>query len=385
MNAPIRVLVVDDSAVVRQVMSEILSAAPGIEVVGTASDPIFAMAKMRRDWPDVITLDVEMPRMDGISFLRQLMAERPTPVIVCSTLTSRGAETTMQALAAGAVSIIAKPTLGLKGFLNDSAQELVAAVRAAARANLRALRAGAGAGGPRASARMASGSGAATGAATGAALARLGAATGTTPAAASPARAEAMAETTDRIIALGTSTGGTQALEAVLRGLPRTVPGIVVVQHMPEKFTAMFAQRLDQVCALEVLEAQDGQRVIPGRVLIAPGGRHMTLRRSGAQYLVEVRDGPPVNRHRPSVDVLFRSVARCAGRNALGVIMTGMGDDGARGLREMFDAGAQTIAQDEASSVVFGMPKEAIRLGAASRILALQSIGPALEQYARGA
>lgn len=381
MNAPIRVLVVDDSAVVRQVMSEILSAAPGIEVVGTASDPIFAMAKMRRDWPDVITLDVEMPRMDGISFLRQLMAERPTPVIVCSTLTSRGAETTMQALAAGAVSIIAKPTLGLKGFLNDSAQELVAAVRAAARANLRALRAGAGAGGPRASARMASGSGAATGAA----LARLGAATGTTPAAASPARAEAMAETTDRIIALGTSTGGTQALEAVLRGLPRTVPGIVVVQHMPEKFTAMFAQRLDQVCALEVLEAQDGQRVIPGRVLIAPGGRHMTLRRSGAQYLVEVRDGPPVNRHRPSVDVLFRSVARCAGRNALGVIMTGMGDDGARGLREMFDAGAQTIAQDEASSVVFGMPKEAIRLGAASRILALQSIGPALEQYARGA
>ena len=385
MTAPIRVLVVDDSAVVRQVMSEILSAAPGIEVVGTASDPIFAMARMRRDWPDVITLDVEMPRMDGISFLRQLMAERPTPVIVCSTLTSRGAETTMQALAAGAVSIIAKPTLGLKGFLNDSAQELVAAVRAAARANLRALRAGAGAGGPRASARMASGSGAATGAATGAALARLGAATWTTPAAASPARAEAMAETTDRIIALGTSTGGTQALEAVLRGLPRTVPGIVVVQHMPEKFTAMFAQRLDQVCALEVLEARDGQRVIPGRVLIAPGGRHMTLRRSGAQYLVEVRDGPPVNRHRPSVDVLFRSVARCAGRNALGVIMTGMGDDGARGLREMFDAGAQTIAQDEASSVVFGMPKEAIRLGAASRILALPSIGPALEQYARGA
>lgn len=228
---------------------------------------------------------------------------------------------------------------------------------------------------------MASGSGAATGAA----LARLAAATGKAPAAAPPVCAEVMAETTDRIIALGTSTGGTQALEAVLRGLPRTVPGIVVVQHMPEKFTAMFAQRLDQVCALEVLEAQDGQRVIPGRVLIAPGGRHMTLRRSGAQYLVEVRDGPPVNRHRPSVDVLFRSVARCAGRNALGVIMTGMGDDGARGLREMFDAGAQTIAQDEASSVVFGMPKEAIRLGAASRILALQSIGPALEQYARGA
>lgn len=423
MNAPIRVLVVDDSAVVRQVVSEILSAAPGIEVVGTASDPLFAMAKMRRDWPDVITLDVEMPRMDGISFLRQLMAERPTPVIVCSTLTSRGAETTMQALAAGAVSIIAKPTLGLKGFLTDSAQELVAAVRAAARANLRALRAGAGVGGGGPGVGGRAGSGAEIGSATGpggagvaaapgvgvaaargaagagpagsgarggsngapgGALARPAAATAIVPAAAAaPARAEAMAETTDRIIALGTSTGGTQALEAVLRGLPRTVPGIVVVQHMPEKFTAMFAQRLDQVCALEVLEARDGQRVLPGRVLIAPGGRHMTVRRSGAQYLVEVRDGPPVNRHRPSVDVLFRSVARCAGRNALGVIMTGMGDDGARGLREMFDAGAQTIAQDEASSVVFGMPKEAIRLGAATRILALQAIGPAIEQYTR--
>ncbi len=412
MTAPIRVLVVDDSAVVRQVMSEILSAAPGIEVVGTASDPIFAMAKMRRDWPDVITLDVEMPRMDGISFLRQLMAERPTPVIVCSTLTSRGAETTMQALAAGAVSIIAKPTLGLKGFLNDSAQELVAAVRAAARANLRALRAGAGVGlggvggragagaevgsaaaagsgfgvvparglagagpgGPRASAGTASGSGAAIGAATGTALARLAAATGTAPAAAPPVRAEAMAETTDRIIALGTSTGGTQALEVVLRGLPRTVPGIVVVQHMPEKFTAMFAQRLDQVCALEVLEAQDGQRVIPGRVLIATGGRHMTLRRSSAQYLVEVRDGPPVNRHRPSVDVLFRSVARCAGRNALGVIMTGMGDDGARGLKEMREAGAHTYAQDEESCVVFGMPKEAIKLDAVEHVVSLDEI-----------
>lgn len=360
--------------------------------------------------------------MDGISFLRQLMAERPTPVIVCSTLTSRGAETTMQALAAGAVSIIAKPTLGLKGFLTDSAQELVAAVRAAARANLRALRAGAGVGGGGPGVGGRAGSGAEIGSATGpggagvaaapgvgvaaargaagagpagsgarggsngapgGALARPAAATAIVPAAVAPARAEAMAETTDRIIALGTSTGGTQALEAVLRGLPRTVPGIVVVQHMPEKFTAMFAQRLDQVCALEVLEARDGQRVLPGRVLIAPGGRHMTVRRSGAQYLVEVRDGPPVNRHRPSVDVLFRSVARCAGRNALGVIMTGMGDDGARGLREMFDAGAQTIAQDEASSVVFGMPKEAIRLGAATRILALQAIGPAIEQYTR--
>lgn len=364
MTTPIRVLIVDDSAVVRQVMSDILGKAPGVEVIGTASDPLFALAKMRRDWPDVITLDIEMPRMDGISFLRKVMAERPTPVIVCSTLTMRGAETTMQALAAGAVSIIAKPTLGLKGFLNESARELVTAVRAAAGANLRALRAPAAAG--------------VREAAPGSALPRLASATGL-PALAS----SSMADTTDRIIALGTSTGGTQALEAVLRSLPPTVPGIVVVQHMPEKFTALFAQRLNHICALEVLEAQDGQRVMPGRALIAPGGRHMSVRRSGAQYLVEVRDGPPVNRHRPSVDVLFRSVAKCAGRNALGVIMTGMGDDGARGLREMFDAGAQTIAQDEASSVVFGMPKEAIRLGAAGRVLGLQSIAPAIEQYSR--
>ena len=192
-----------------------------------------------------------------------------------------------------------------------------------------------------------------------------------------------MADTTDRIIALGTSTGGTQALEAVLRSLPPTVPGIVVVQHMPEKFTALFAQRLNHICALEVLEAQDGQRVMPGRALIAPGGRHMSVRRSGAQYLVEVRDGPPVNRHRPSVDVLFRSVAKCAGRNALGVIMTGMGDDGARGLREMFDAGAQTIAQDEASSVVFGMPKEAIRLGGVSRICTLDEVAELIARFGR--
>jgi len=349
MADPIRVMVVDDSAVVRQVMSEVLGRAPGIEVIATASDPIFALDRMKKCWPDVITLDVEMPRMDGITFLKQIMAERPTPVVVCSTLTGKGSETAMQALAAGAVAIITKPTLGLKDFLKGAADDLVAAVRGAARANMRAL-------------------GAST------------AARANAPVVPPPERVanSAMAETTDRIIAIGTSTGGTQALEAVLTRLPRTTPGIVVVQHMPEKFTALFAQRLNQICAMEVLEAVDGQRVIAGRVLIAPGGRHMSLRRNGAQYVVDVRDGPPVNRHKPSVDVLFRSVARCAGRNALGVIMTGMGDDGARGLREMRDAGSRTIAQDEASCVVFGMPKEAIKLDAAERILSLDQIPNAM-------
>ncbi len=362
-RGPIRVLIVDDSAVVRQVMGEVLRRAPGIEVIATASDPVFALDKMRQAWPDVILLDVEMPRMDGITFLKRIMAERPTPVIICSTLTSRGAETTMQALAAGAVSIITKPTLGLKHFLNDSAAELVGAVRSAARANMRAMKLVAATPGREGT------------------LAPAAAAGVSRPA--PGAGHEALAETTDRLIAIGTSTGGTQALEVVLRALPRTIPGIVVVQHMPEKFTELFAQRLNQVCAIEVLEAQDGQRVIAGRALIAPGGRHLTVRRSGAHYLVEVRDGPPVNRHRPSVDVLFRSVARYAGRNAMGVIMTGMGDDGARGLRELFDAGAATVAQDEASSVVFGMPKEAIRLGAAGRVLGLEAIAPALIQYGR--
>lgn len=377
MSKTIRVMVVDDSAVVRQVMSEVLRSAPDIEVIATASDPLFALDKMHKDWPDVITLDVEMPRMDGISFLRKIMAERPTPVVVCSTLTTRGGEVSLQALAAGAVSIITKPTLGLKGFLTDSAQALISAVRAAAGVNLRAL------------ARNAD-----PGPARGGAASKVQA----TPARASTAmpaaspgltglptsRRNSVFETTDRLIAIGTSTGGTQALETVLRVLPRTIPGIVVVQHMPEKFTALFSERLNQICDIEVLEAQDGMRVITGRALIAPGGRHMAVRRSGAQYVVEVRDGPPVNRHRPSVDVLFRSVARHAGRNALGIIMTGMGDDGARGLREMFDAGAQTIAQDEASSIVFGMPKEAIKLEAAQHILALSAIGPAMAQYGRG-
>jgi len=345
----IRVLVVDDSAVVRQVMTEILGREAGIRVIGSAPDPLFALERMRKEWPDVITLDVEMPRMDGVTFLRKIMAERPTPVVICSSLTMAGAETTMQALAAGAVSIITKPTLGLKDFLHESSNDVVAAVRAAAQSRVRNLS-------PRPAARpQARG-----------------------PEAGAAAGIQAMAKTTESIVAIGTSTGGTQALEAVLTALPATAPGIVIVQHMPEKFTASFAERLNSLCEIDVFEAKDGQRVVPGRALIAPGGKHMLLKRSGAQYHVEVVDGPVVNRHRPSVDVLFRSVAKYAGRNALGVIMTGMGDDGARGLKEMHDAGARTLAQDEETCVVFGMPKEAIKLGAVDRSLPLQQIAAAL-------
>ncbi len=349
MAGEIRVLVVDDSAVVRQVMTEILGREPGIRVIGAAPDPIFALERMRKDWPDVITLDVEMPRMDGVTFLKKIMAERPTPVVICSSLTQAGAETTMQALAAGAVSIIAKPTVGLKDFLRESSNDVVAAVRAAAVSRVRNL-------GARPAAQAAAGP--------------------KEP----PAGIHAMAKTTDSIVAIGTSTGGTQALEAVLTALPATAPGIVIVQHMPEKFTASFAARLNGLCEIDVFEAKDGQRVVPGRALIAPGGKHMLLKRSGAHYHVEVVDGPVVNRHRPSVDVLFRSVAKYAGRNALGVIMTGMGDDGARGLKEMHDAGARTLAQDEETCVVYGMPKEAVKLGAVERSLPLERIAAALVQ-----
>jgi two-component system chemotaxis response regulator CheB len=350
MSNEIRVLVVDDSAVVRQVMSAILGSAPGIRVIGAAADPLFALEKMRREWPDVITLDIEMPRMDGITFLKRLMSERPTPVVICSSLTRTGAETSMQALAAGALSIIAKPTLGVKSYLHDAAADVAAAVRAAARANLDAL----------------------------AGVRRQVAPRQSADAVLPPPGSQAMAHTTERIVAIGTSTGGTQALEVLLAGLPRVSPGLVIVQHMPEKFTASFAERLNALCEIEVLEASDGQRVLPGRALIAPGGRHMLVRRNGAQYVVEVRDGPPVNRHRPSVDVLFRSVARYAGKNALGLIMTGMGDDGARGLKEMHEAGARTLAQDEASCVVYGMPREAVKLGAVDRSLPLTALAGAL-------
>ena len=345
----IKVLLVDDSAVVRQVLQAVLDQEPDIQVIGAASDPIFAMEKMTREWPDVIVLDVEMPRMDGITFLKKIMAEHPTPVVICSTLTEKGAETTMQALAAGAVEIITKPKVGLKNFLQESSNDLVGAVRAAAQANVRrTIRAATPL--PQVAEKLN-------------ADAILPAAT-----------AHSMAQTTERIVAIGTSTGGTQALEAVLTALPRVCPGIVIVQHMPEKFTALFASRLNGLCQIEVREAKNNDRVMPGLALIAPGGKHMLLKRSGAYYHVEVVDGPLVNRHRPSVDVLFRSVAKFAGKNATGIIMTGMGDDGARGLKEMLDAGAPTVAQDEATCVVFGMPKEAIKMGAAKKIVPLHEM-----------
>jgi len=343
---PVKVLIVDDSAVVRQVLVAILGQDRNIKVIGHAMDPIFAMEKMAKEWPDVILLDVEMPRMDGLTFLRKIMAERPTPVIICSSLTAKGAETTMQALSAGAFAIFTKPTLGVKNYLEDASLDLVAAVRAAAGARmsrppiLRALSTP-----PKLSADAVLAPG-----------------------------TEAMVVTTDTFTAIGTSTGGTQALEFVLAALPRTCPGIVVVQHMPEHFTAAFAERLNGICEIEVREARTGDRVLAGRALIAPGGKHLVVKRSGAQYLAEVVSAPPVNRHCPSVDVLFRSVAKFAGKNATGVIMTGMGDDGARGLLEMKQAGARTLAQDEASCVVFGMPREAIKLGAADRVVALQQI-----------
>jgi two-component system chemotaxis response regulator CheB len=344
----IKVMVVDDSAVVRQVIQGILEGEPDIEVLGAASDPLFALDKMARNWPDVIILDIEMPRMDGLTFLRKLMSERPTAVVICSSLTEKGTETALQAMAAGAVEVITKPRSGLKDFLQQAAAELLSAVRGAAKANLRVLQARprpAVAPPPRCTADVIL-----------------------------PASGQAMAQTTERLVAIGTSTGGTQALEQVLTRLPRVCPGLVIVQHMPEKFTASFAERLNSLCAIEVREARNNDRVLPGLALIAPGGKHMVLKRSGAFYHVQVLDGPHVNRHRPSVDVLFRSVARFAGRNATGIIMTGMGDDGARGLKEMYDAGAETFAQDEASCVVFGMPREAIKLGGVNQVVALNEI-----------
>ncbi|ABC30440.1 Chemotaxis response regulator containing a CheY-like receiver domain and a methylesterase domain [Hahella chejuensis KCTC 2396] len=350
MNAKIKVLLVDDSAVVRQVLQQVLERDKNIEVIGAAADPIFAQLRMSKQWPDVIVLDVEMPRMDGITFLKKLMAERPTPVVMCSTLTSKGAQTSMKALAAGAVAVVAKPAVGVKEYLESAAGELIMEIKAAAKANMRNMPA-------------------ATASAQSMALPAKFSAD-----AVIPLRTGGVIAGANKIAALGTSTGGTQALEYVLTRLPRNCPGIVIVQHMPEKFTAAFAERLNSICELEILEAESGHQVAPGRALIAPGGKHMLLRRSGAQYFVEIMSGPPVNRHRPSVDVLFRSVAQAAGRNALGVIMTGMGDDGAKGLLEMRNAGALTIGQDERSCIVYGMPKEAAKIGAVTREISLERI-----------
>lgn len=351
----IKVLIVDDSAVVREVLGLMLNKASDIEVIGAVPDPIFAQQKMKAVWPDVVVLDIEMPRMDGLTFLRQIMAERPTPVVICSSLTEAGASITLEAMAAGAVSIVTKPTVRLKAFLEESAEQLIQEVRAAASARMGKV--------------QRKTSGAVQPTATHMPAPKL-----TADAVLAAPSGRELFRTTDHIIAIGTSTGGTQALEYLLPKLPNTLPGIAVVQHMPEKFTASFAQRLNTLCRAEVREAQTGDRLIPGVVLIAPGGRHLMVKRSGAQFLAEVKDGPLVSRHRPSVDVLFRSVAISAGRNAVGVIMTGMGDDGARGMREMYDAGARTIAQDEESCVVFGMPKEAISHGGVKDVMSLDAI-----------
>ena len=349
----ITVLIVDDSDVVRQTLKEVLSSDAEIEVIGTAGDPFVAAERISEQEPDVITLDIEMPRMDGLTFLKKIMSQHPIPVVICSSLADNGAQTTLRALEFGAVDIITKPRLGVKGFLEDSRITICDSVKAAASARLNIPR-------PR----------------------HIVEPKLTADAILAPAT-NAMLETTEKVVVVGASTGGTEALRALLETLPADTPGIVIVQHMPELFTRAFAARLDSLCSITVKEAETNDTVLRGRALIAPGNHHMLLKRSGARYYVDIKDGPLVCRHRPSVDVLFRSAARYAGQNGVGVILTGMGDDGARGMLEMKQAGAKTIAQDEATCVVFGMPKEAIKLGAADKVLPLQSIAGAILSCAR--
>jgi two-component system, chemotaxis family, protein-glutamate methylesterase/glutaminase len=350
MGKKVRVLIVDDSAVVRQTMSDILSSDPEIEVMATANDPFAAAEKLKAEIPDVITLDVEMPRMDGLTFLQKIMSQRPIPVVMCSSLTGKGTDTAFKALEYGAVDIVTKPRLGTKQFLEESKVRICDAVKAAAQAHLRPL--------------------------TKPTLRHEPKLTADAVLAKSSSGSKAMIQTTEKVVVVGASTGGTEALRIFLEAFPADAPGIVIVQHMPEQFTASFARRLDELCQISVKEAANNDTVVRGRALIAPGNYHCLLKRSGARYHVEVKDGPLVSRHRPSVDVLFRSAARYAGKNCVGVIMTGMGDDGARGMLEMKEAGAYTIAQDEATSVVYGMPKEALRLGGVERVLPLQQITP---------
>jgi len=346
MAQKIKVMIIDDSAVVRQTLADILASDPQIEVMATASDPIVAAERLKHGIPDVITLDVEMPRMDGLTFLQKLMQQHPIPVVMCSSLTERGSETALKALEYGAVEIIQKPTLGTKQFLKESQVVICDKVKAAAQARMR----------PQSAVRKPI-------------TQKL-----TADAVLAKPSPRAMIQTTEQVVVVGASTGGTEALRIFLEALPADTPGIVIVQHMPENFTAAFARRLDSICRVSVKEAADNDTVIRGRALIAPGGHHTLLKRSGARYYVEVKDGPLVSRHRPSVDVLFRSSARYAGKNAVGVIMTGMGDDGAKGMLEMKEAGADTIAQNEESCIVFGMPNEAIKLGGADQVLALEKI-----------
>ena len=355
----IKVLIVDDSAVVRQTLQSILSSDPEIEVIGTASDPFFAAKKIAQEVPDVITLDVEMPRMDGLTFLKKIMSQHPIPVVIISSLTSKGTETALRAIEFGAIDIIAKPQMDTKLFIEESKIRLCDAVKAAAMAKIkrRSVPQNDFTVQPKYSAD--------------AILPKY-----------VPSESS-MIKTTELVVAVGASTGGTDALRVFLEAIPLDSPGIVIVQHMPENFTKSFANRLNELCNITVKEAENGDTVIRGRALIAPGNHHMLLKRSGAKYYVEIKDGPLVNRHRPSVDVLFRSTARYAGKNAIGIIMTGMGDDGARGLLEMKEVGARNIAQDEKSCVVFGMPNEAIKVGAVEKVLPLEQIAGTSMSWAK--
>lgn len=347
----VKVFVVDDSAVVRQALAHMLAGNAEVELVGSAPNPLLAMDAIRKSAPDVLLLDIEMPGMDGLTFLRQIMAATPIPTVICSTLSTEGSKVALEALSAGAIAVMAKPKLGLKQFLDDSRRELVQTLKMAARAK------------PRVRTSLPDAT---------AARALAGRA---------PVLASVHAFAMNKPVVMGSSTGGTQALELVLTSLPADAPGIAITQHMPEKFTAMYAQRLNGICAINVREAKDGDRLERGLALIAPGGLHMQLRKSAGQYYVHVVDGPPVNRHKPSVDVLFKSAAECGGRDVLGIIMTGMGDDGARGMKVLHDGGARTIAQNEETCVVFGMPKEAIKLQAVDDILPLEQIARAILQF----
>jgi two-component system chemotaxis response regulator CheB len=344
-----RVLIIDDSAYARQIITEILRADPQIEVVGCASDAHVAREMIRRLNPDVLTLDVEMPRMDGLTFLRNLMRLRPMPVVMVSSLTAHGAEITLDALALGAVDFLPKPHLDLGATLRDYATELVSKVKTAARSGVRTTRDA-----PPANT------------------------AGTSP------RQPTLVNTTDVIVAVGASTGGTEAIREMLSGLPADAPGMVITQHIPKAFSAAFARRLNESSALRVQEATDRQQILPGHAFIAPGDCHLRVERSGARYLCRLDHGEPVNRHRPAVDVMFQSLAQAAGARSIGVLLTGMGRDGAQGLLQMRDAGSQTIAQDEGSSVVWGMPGEAVALGAAQLVLPLSAIASRLMSLVAG-
>jgi len=354
LEQPCRVLIVDDSAVVRQILTEILASDPGIEVVGTAADPLLAREKIKRLAPDVITLDVEMPRMDGLAFLENLMRLHPLPVVMISSLTERGADTTLQALALGAVDFVSKPKLDVTRGLQGYADEIIEKVKTASRSRVRAL----------VRAPVAP---------------KLTLASTGTPTAPRPSQFR----TTDRLIAIGASAGGTEALRVVLEGLPADAPAVVMTQHLPATFSTAFAERLDRHSAMPVREATDGEAVLPGHAYLPPGGKHLRVIRDGARWRCRIDDGPPVNRHKPAVDVLFQSVAQSAGANAIGVILTGMGDDGARGLLQLRQAGAPTLVQDEATSVVWGMPGAAFKLGAAEEQLPLEKIAERLLALSR--